>query len=109
PDALQRFTVPAGASLQDLGSHMLKSLTQPRQIYLLRHPDLPAQEFPPLRSLSVRPNNLPPQNTSFVGRERELKGILQTLKQDGTRLLTLAGPGGVGKTRLAIQAAAEAI
>jgi predicted ATPase/class 3 adenylate cyclase len=109
PDALQKFTVPSGATLHDLGSHMLKSLTQPRQIYLLTHPDLPVQEFPPLRSLSVRPNNLPPQNTSFVGREKELRGILHTLKQDSTRLLTLAGPGGVGKTRLAIQAAAEAI
>ncbi len=109
PDALQGFTVPTGASLHDLGSHMLKSLTQPRQIYLLTHPDLPVQEFPPLRSLSVRPNNLPPQNTTFVGREKELQDILQTLKKGEKRLLTLSGPGGVGKTRLAIQAAAEAI
>ncbi|HSM57359.1 MAG TPA: tetratricopeptide repeat protein [Candidatus Sulfomarinibacteraceae bacterium] len=109
PAVLRLYGAPAGASIEDMGAHMLKSLTQPRQIYHLQHRDLPQQEFPPLRSLSVRPNNLPPQNTPFVGREKELAQVLEQLAQPDCRLLTVTGPGGVGKTRLAIQAAAEAI
>lgn len=109
PAVLRLYGAPAEASIEDMGAHMLKSLTQPRQVYQLQHPDLPDRDFPPLRSLSVRPNNLPPQNTPFVGREQELAQIVEQLAQPDCRLLTLAGPGGVGKTRLAIQAAAEAI
>lgn len=109
PAVLRLYGAPAEASIEDMGAHMLKSLTQPRQVYQLQHPNLPDRDFPPLRSLSVRPNNLPPQNTPFVGREQELAQIVEQLAQPDCRLLTLAGPGGVGKTRLAIQAAAEAI
>ncbi len=95
---------PGGVSFQDLGEHRLKDLTRPQHVFQAVAPDLPA-DFPPLRSLDVRPNNLPIQLTSFIGREREIaevKGLLST-----ARLLTLSGAGGSGKTRLAIQVAAE--
>jgi Cdc6-like AAA superfamily ATPase len=77
----------------------------------LVHPDLPA-DFPPLFSLEVLPNNLPQQVTSFVGREREIAAVKRLLgpgvrEQRPVSLLTLTGPGGTGKTRLAIQVAAE--
>jgi predicted ATPase/class 3 adenylate cyclase len=97
--------LPEGISLRDLGEHRLKDLAYPRRLFQVEVADLPA-DFPPLKTLSVLPNNLPVQLTSFVGREREkaeVKRILST-----TRLLTLAGIGGVGKTRLALEVAAEA-
>ncbi len=101
--------VPDGAELQDLGPHMLKSLTQPQRIYNLTHPEIPWQEFPPLNTLSTRPNNLPSQITPFVNRHEEIIQAVDNLKKDNCRLLTLYGLGGVGKTRLAIQIAAELI
>ena len=91
-----------GLSLRSLGAHRLKDLS-PERITQLDIEGLPA-EFPPIRSLDARPNNLPTELTSFVGRERELgetRALLGT-----TRLLTLTGPGGTGKTRLALQVAA---
>ncbi len=108
-EAQKTLQLPAGAAWEDLGMHTLKDLERPQHIYLLKHPDLPLQEFPPLRSLSARPNNLPPQNTPFVGREDELRAIRKRLRAPECRLLTLLGPGGSGKTRLALQSAAEAI
>jgi predicted ATPase/class 3 adenylate cyclase len=96
--------LPPGVSLRDLGSHRLRDLQRPEQIYQLLHPDLPA-EFPALRSLSALPNNLPQQVTSFVGREEQLAEVRRLL--GCTRLLTLTGPGGTGKTRLSLQVAAE--
>jgi predicted ATPase/class 3 adenylate cyclase len=98
--------LPAGVSLQNRGSHRLKDLQQPEQVFQLLHPDLPA-EFPPLRSLSTHPNNLPQQLTSFIGREREIADLRRLM--DNARLLTLTGSGGCGKTRLALQVAAEAL
>ncbi len=108
-EARKTLQLPAGATWEDLGTHTLKDLERPQHIYLLRHPDLPLQEFPPLRSLSAHPNNLPPQNTPFVGREKELGAIRERLYASECRLLTLLGPGGSGKTRLALQSAAESI
>ena len=67
------------------------------------------KEFPPLKSLSQHPNNLPLQNTAFVGREEELETIAAHFENPPGRLLTLLGPGGIGKTRLSLQAAANAI
>jgi predicted ATPase/class 3 adenylate cyclase/DNA-binding CsgD family transcriptional regulator len=98
--------LPAGAALVDLGSHRLRDLGRPEHVFLLSHPELPEDSRPP-RSLDALPNNLPEQLTSFVGRERELQEIGGALAQ--TRLLTLTGAGGCGKTRLAAQAAAEAL
>jgi predicted ATPase/class 3 adenylate cyclase/Tfp pilus assembly protein PilF len=109
PEVLQAHALPAGASVEDLGVHLLKDLSEPQQILQLVHPDLKIKKFPALRSLSSRPNNLPPQSTPFIGREEELAKILAYLDDPACRLLTLLGPGGIGKTRLALQAAAQLI
>lgn len=96
----------AAASLRDLGERRLKDLSRPERIFQLVVEDLPS-DFPPLRSLEVLPNNLPAQVTTFVGRAREMGEIKQRLSK--TRLLTLTGPGGTGKTRLSLQVAADAL
>jgi predicted ATPase/class 3 adenylate cyclase len=96
--------LPRGVGLHALGEHRLSDLQRAEQVYQLVAPGLPS-EFPPLRSLEAIPHNLPLQVTSFVGREREMGEIVALL--GGTRLLTLTGPGGTGKTRLAVQMAAE--
>jgi predicted ATPase/class 3 adenylate cyclase/uncharacterized protein HemY len=101
---LVRHRLPPGASLRDLGQHRLKDLLRPEQVYQLLHPDLP-DNFAPLKSLDIRPHNLPLQVTSFVGREREMQEVKQLLAT--TRLLTLTGSGGTGKTRLSLQVAAD--
>jgi len=103
---LVRDHLPAGANLMDLGEHRLKDLFRPERVFQLVAPGLPT-EFPPLRTLEGRPNNLPIQPNPLVGREREVSEIVDRLRSDGARLLTLTGPGGTGKTRLALQAAAE--
>lgn len=95
--------LPPETSLRDPGEHRLKDLSRPEHLYQLDIPGLPIA-FPPLRSLDAHPNNLPLQLTSFVGRERELAQIRKVLAE--TRLLTLTGPGGAGKTRLSLQLAA---
>lgn len=91
---------------RDLGEHTLKDLSRPEHIFQLTHPDL-SEDFPEIRSLGSLPNNLPTQLTSFVGREKELDDVVELLAR--SRLVTLTGVGGSGKTRLAIQAAAESI
>ena len=101
-----RDAFPHEVHLIDLGEHRLKDLTHPERIWQLGHADLPAA-FPPLRSLDTLPNNLPRQSTPFLGRERELDAVKALLRQDDVRLLTLLGPGGTGKTRLALQVAAD--
>ena len=93
-----------GFDLQLLGEFRLRDLAEPELIYQLTHAELPA-EFPPIRTLAERPGNLPLAVSSFVGRERELEQITAVL--DGARVVTLTGPGGVGKTRLALQAAGQ--
>jgi class 3 adenylate cyclase len=103
---LVRDRLPPGVGLRDLGEHRLKDLFGPERIFQLVAPDLPAG-FPPLRTLEGRPNNLPLQPTPLVGREREVSEIAERLRGDGARLLTLTGPGGTGKSRLALQAGAE--
>ncbi len=94
-----------GMSLRDLGEHTLKDLGRRERIYQVVHPELP-DDFPDLVSLDAYPNNLPIQLTSFVGRDSELNDVMKRLHDN--RLLTLTGVGGSGKTRLALQAAAEA-
>ena len=98
--------LPEDITLEDLGAHRLRDLARPEHVYQLCHPDLPA-EFEPLRSLDALPNNLPLQLTSFVGREREVRDIRIVFAD--TRLLTLIGSGGCGKTRLALQVAADLV
>jgi predicted ATPase/class 3 adenylate cyclase len=106
-DAVRALADGAGEAFQlrGLGEHRLKDLLAPERLSQVVAPGLP-EEFPPLRSLDTRPNNLPTQLTSFVGRHDELEEALRLLR--GTRLLTLTGPGGIGKTRLSLQIAAAA-
>jgi Cdc6-like AAA superfamily ATPase len=87
-----------------MGEHRLKDLFRPERVFQLGAPGLPS-EFPPLRTLESRPNNLPMQPTPLVGRERETAEVANRVRSEETRLLTLTGPGGTGKTRLALQAA----
>jgi predicted ATPase/class 3 adenylate cyclase len=101
---LLRDDMPAGLSLREMGLHQMKGLAQPERLYQVAAPDLPAS-FPPLNTLSTGANNLPAQLTTFVGRERELSEVAALLAE--CRLVTLAGAGGAGKTRLAIQAARQ--
>jgi predicted ATPase/class 3 adenylate cyclase len=98
--------LPDGVSLRDLGEHRLKDLQRPEHIFQLVSPGLPA-EFPAIASLNRLPNNLPIQPTVFVGRQAELGEINNLLIADTIHLVTLIGPGGTGKTRLALQSGAE--
>ncbi len=95
-------------SLRDLGIVRLRDLTQPDRLFQLIHPRL-RSEFPALRSLASTPNNLPQQLNSFIGRERELDEVRAMLGYPTVRLLTLLGMGGLGKSRLSLQAAAEVL
>jgi len=103
---LVRDQLPAGASLKDLGERRLKDLFRPERLFQLLAPELPS-EFPPLRTLDAYRNNLPLQPTPLLGREKEVSEVCEILRDDELRLLTLSGPGGTGKTRLALQAAAD--
>ncbi|MDR7522095.1 MAG: tetratricopeptide repeat protein [Armatimonadota bacterium] len=97
--------LPEGITLRDLGEHRLKDLARPEHIFQAVIPGLPA-DFPPLKSLDVRTTNLPSRHlTSFIGRERETAEIKRLLGE--AHLVTLMGPGGSGKTRLALQVAAD--
>jgi predicted ATPase/class 3 adenylate cyclase len=97
--------LPPETSLRDLGDHRLRDLLEPERVWQVVAPGIPA-DFPPLRSLTVRPHNLPPPPTPLIGREREVGTVVQ-LVRDGARLVTVTGAGGTGKTRLALEAAAE--
>jgi predicted ATPase/class 3 adenylate cyclase len=98
--------LPPDVELSYLGEHRLKDLFRPERVFQIVAPSLPA-EFPPLRTLAGRPNNLPLQPTPLVGREREVEEIVERLRGEEARLLTLTGPGGTGKTRLALQVGAD--
>jgi class 3 adenylate cyclase len=101
---LLRGQLPEGSALRDLGEHRLKGLLNPEHLWQVVALDL-VQDFPPLQSLAAIPNNVPIQVTSFVGREREFSELQRLLPT--TRLLTLTGSGGTGKTRLTLQVAAS--
>ncbi len=101
---LARPALPDGVTIRMLGEHRLKDLDRPERLYQLVIEGLPS-DFPPIRSLSTRIDVVPAELTSFIGREAELVRIRELLA--GTRLLTLTGPGGTGKTRLALQAARQ--
>ena len=107
-EAYQRASdnLPGTVSFRDLGVRRLKDLVQPMKLYHIVSPDLPA-EFPPLKTLDARPNNLPVQLTNFIGREKEMAEIRKLISEK--KLVTLIGPGGTGKTRLALQIGADVI
>ncbi len=102
--------LPGEVTLLDLGRHHLRGLNRPERLYQLLHPGLPA-EFPALKTQGTIPNNLPAEATSFIGRTRDLAEIKQLLEPGKTldRLITLTGPGGTGKTRLAVKSASNAL
>ena len=99
-----RGDLPDGVTLRDLGRHQLKGLLEPEHLWQLVVPDLP-DSFPPLMTLSTVPSNLPVALNTFVGRSRELQQIEDLLGE--ARLVTLLGPGGTGKTRLALEVASR--
>lgn len=101
---LVRDNLPPGLTLRDRGEHRLKDLVRPEHVYQVDVPGLPA-EFPPLNSVDSFPNNLPVQLTSLIGRETDIAEVKRLF--GGTRLLTLTGSGGAGKTRLSLQLAAD--
>ena len=105
--ATQRLVDPA-TPVVSLGEHRLKDLSQPEPLYQLRVEGQP-DEFPALKTLGNRPTNLPVVATPFVGRAAELLELGELLLRPDVRLLTVTGPGGIGKTRLALQAAADAV
>src|SRR5512136_49787 len=98
--------LPAEVTLRDMGEHRLKGLLNPEHLWQLVALDV-RQDFPPLQSLNAIPNNLPVQLTSFIGRENDIAEVKRLLSS--SRLVTLTGSGGAGKTRLSLQVAAEVI
>ncbi len=103
-EELARDALEDGVSLVDLGEHRLRDLSRPERVFELRASGL-LSEFPALRTLDTYPTNLPLQLSSFVGRESELAAISEAMQQ--SRLVTITGVGGVGKTRVAVRIAAE--
>jgi predicted ATPase/class 3 adenylate cyclase len=102
--ALVDNALPPGLTLKDLGMHRLKDLAQPERLFQLIVEGLP-EDFPALKTLEATPNNLPTQLTSFIGRDDQVRDARQLLAR--SRLLTLTGPGGTGKTRLSLEIAAN--
>ncbi len=103
---LVEHDLPEGVSLRDLGEHRLKDLQRSVHLYQLVIAGL-SEDFPPLKTLNSRANNLPIQLTQLIGREKEVARILHLLRREDIHLLTLTGSGGTGKTRLGLQVAAE--
>src|SRR5262249_23930467 len=93
--------------LQDLGDFPMKDMGLPQQLHQAHRPGMEARSFPAPRTLASQPNNLPLQRTSFVGRAHEIEQIAAYLASGEKPALTLTGPGGIGKTRLSLQAAAS--
>lgn len=103
---LAREHLPEETRFLDLGEHRLKDFSRPERVYQLLADGL-AAEFPALKTLDARPNNLPAQSTPFIGREDDMAAVGQLLWRPDVRLVTLTGPGGIGKTRLSLQVAAN--
>ncbi|MFN2121145.1 MAG: adenylate/guanylate cyclase domain-containing protein, partial [Anaerolineales bacterium] len=97
---LAEADLPDDVTLRDMGAHRLKDLGRSRHLYQVMAAGLPS-EFAPLKTLDTLPHNLPVELTSFIGRQRELDELKAHLRE--SRLVTLTGPGGTGKTRLALQ------
>jgi predicted ATPase/class 3 adenylate cyclase/tetratricopeptide (TPR) repeat protein len=105
--ASEELVQESGVELLDLGEHVLKDLSRAERVFQVVHREL-CSDFPVLRSLDAFPGNLPAQVTSFVGRDDDMAQIVEMLAE-GAALVTLIGTGGVGKTRLAVQVAAEVL
>src|ERR687897_1655006 len=105
---LAREALPEAVTLEALGEYRLRDILQPEEIFQLCHPEL-RQDFPPLNTPGHLPHNLPTHPTPFLGREREVEEVVALLLRPEVRLVTLTGPGGVGKTRLGTRIAAEAL
>jgi predicted ATPase/class 3 adenylate cyclase len=103
---LVRGSLPGGADLRDLAEHRLRGFERPERVFQLVHPDLPA-DFAPLVNAHRPPHNLPAAMTPLLGRDDDVARIRDLLGRDESRLVTLTGPGGVGKTRLALQVALD--
>jgi predicted ATPase/class 3 adenylate cyclase len=101
---LVSIDLPDGLALRDLGDHRLRDVQHPEHLYDLILADLP-QDFPPLRTVRAQTLSIPP--TTLIGRESAIRAVRALLQQDDVRLLTLTGPGGIGKTRLGLQVASE--
>jgi predicted ATPase/class 3 adenylate cyclase len=105
-EALVRDHLPEGVALRDVGPRRLKDLQRPERLFQLVIAGLPS-DFPPLKTLDGQRSNLPIQPTPLLGRADQLAALCALLRRDDVRLVTLTGAGGVGKTRLGVQAAAE--
>ncbi len=104
--ALVERSLPVATCFRDLGSHRLKDLAHAERLHQMVIEGL-EQDFPPLRTMDARPNNLPAQLTRFIGRDHEIRRVRELLARN--RLVTLTGPGGTGKTRVALALAGEAL
>ncbi len=105
--ALAVDDLPEGASLRDLGEYRLRDIGRPERVFQLQHPRLSAS-FPPLTTLDLGAASLPAQTATFVGRRGERDDLARRLADPSVRLVTLTGPGGTGKTSLAVRVAADA-
>jgi len=107
--ALVRRDLEIGLRLQDLGVYRLRDVEQPERLFQIEYPEMARREFPPLVAERAHAGSLPLQFTRFFGREKEITQVGEQLQDTQTRLVTLTGPGGTGKTRLAIEAAGRLI
>lgn len=106
-DFLSAQPLPHDTETKELGWHRLKDLRPAEPVYQLIHPQLERKTFPPLRTLSSVPHNLPSQSRYFIGRHKARRELSTRLRASSDQIITLKGPGGMGKTRLALQVAAE--
>lgn len=104
---LRLLDIPSGSNIKDLGLHFLHDSEEPAHVYELSHPNLPTTEHPPLLSINQQLYNFPNLDPPFIGRETELEALQSLIVSPEVRLISLIGPGGVGKTHLAIQFASQ--
>jgi predicted ATPase/DNA-binding SARP family transcriptional activator len=104
---LRLLDIPSGSNIKDLGFHFLHDSEEPAHVYELLHPNLPSVEHPPLLSINQQLTNFPILDPPFIGRETELEALQSLIASPQVRLISLIGPGGVGKTHLAVQFATQ--